>query len=519
VHVSNAPAKDLVYDEKSSGGQKGEGHEPIRLRGGGGAGGKSDAESESSQDLIITRKGQILAEGSARDVSRTMLKELCIKVEKVVEEKPSVKEKEKERDRRGKSNNKREGQHKAKQRVEDSDFGEELPGGDGNSSSEGRSRSQTRDPKEKEIEEKDRERDTKRRCNNNKELEKEIKLLHEKKILRMTGKELTESLGIKPEQYTAEAEQQPTADIFNRLREAQTHILQVEKTSGNLKSTHQSALKINANLTLGLIEALRTRIDGNTEVETLRKRQEEQEESFKKMEEEMKKMRETIDIVLSTAETERRKAEYYQDLLQRVSEQKEELEKQLQLAREEQRLSCWEPGPEPMEIGEVEEIGVPATTTDKKKVKKEKEREEGGKEAPPILNPRITIEEELKTYPWIRPSIKGVSTIMEDKPHTGGKLRIVENRKVDVRTMTNEKGQQVAAPIIKKVNQIVKAKEAKIAKRDDEKRRMRDKPKMTRAKRQEKKIANKGIRTATRWSWYPVRRRRSRRGSPRRSNT
>jgi len=113
---------------------------------------------------------------------------------------------------------------------------------------------------------------------------------------------------------------------------------------------------------------------------------------------------------------------------------------------------------------------------------REKEREEGGKETPPTPNPRITTEEELKTYPWIRPSIKGITTIMEDKPHTGGKLRIVENRKVDVRTMTNEKGQQVAAPIIKKVNQIVKAKEAKMAKRDDEKRRMRDKPKNDKGK-------------------------------------
>jgi len=58
----------------------------------------------------MTRKGQILAEGSAKDGTRTILKELCIKVEKM-EEKPSVKEKEKERDRRGRSRS----SHKAKQ--------------------------------------------------------------------------------------------------------------------------------------------------------------------------------------------------------------------------------------------------------------------------------------------------------------------------------------------------------------------------------------------------------------------
>jgi len=259
--------------------------------------------------------------------------------------------------------------------VKDSDSGEELPEKDGNSSGEERSRSQTRDPKEKEIEEEDGERAAKKRCDSldrleklkrgpgrppttgeyvgmkeaqielNMEREKELKLLHEEKILRMNSKEITESLGTEPEKYAEEAEHQPTADIINRLREAQTHILQVQKSSSNLKGTHQNALKVSASLTLGLIETLRTRIDENTEVETLRKRQEEQEESFKKMEEEMKKMRETIDIILSTAETERKKAEHYQELLQRVSEQKEELEKQLQLAREEQRLSCWEPGP------------------------------------------------------------------------------------------------------------------------------------------------------------------------------
>jgi len=182
----------------------------------------------------------------------------------------------------------------------------------------------------------------------NKERDKELRLIHEEKILRLTGKEMVESLGTEPEKYAAEAEHQPTADIINRLRETQVHILQVQRTSGNLKGSHQGALKVNASLTLGLIEALRTRIDENTEVEILRKKQEEQEESFKKMEEELKKMREIINIVQLTTETERRKAEHYQKLLQREKEKKEDLERQLQLAREEWRLGCWEPEPEPI---------------------------------------------------------------------------------------------------------------------------------------------------------------------------
>jgi len=49
---------------------------------------------------------------------------------------------------------------------------------------------------------------------------------------------------------------------------------------------------------------------------------------------------------------------------------------------------------------------------------------------------------------------------MEDKPLAGGKPRILENKRVDVRTMTNEKGQRIAAPIREKVDRSVKAKQA-----------------------------------------------------------
>jgi len=52
---------------------------------------------------------------------------------------------------------------------------------------------------------------------------------------------------------------------------------------------------------------------------------------------------------------------------------------------------------------------------------------------------------------------------MEDKPQTRGKPTIIENKKVDIRTMTNEKGQRIAAPIREKIDRSVKAKQAQTA--------------------------------------------------------
>jgi len=49
-----------------------------------------------------------------------------------------------------------------------------------------------------------------------------------------------------------------------------------------------------------------------------------------------------------------------------------------------------------------------------------------------------------------------------EEPLAGGKPKIVENRRVDIRTMTNEKGQKMAAPIRDKLAKSLKAKEEKI---------------------------------------------------------
>jgi len=177
-------------------------------------------------------------------------------------------------------------------------------------------------------------------------------------------------------------------------------------------------------------------------------------------------MREIVEIVQLTAESERRNAEYYRELLEKEKEKKENLEQQLQQARRAQMMSSWEP--EPMEIGEME-TGAPAETTaerEAKEVKRGEEREEGGNETPPTYNPRITTEEELRQNPWLRPPIKGVITNMEEITQARGKPRIIDNKRVDIRTLKNEKGQKIAAPIRDKLVQSLKAKEEMKTARD-----------------------------------------------------
>jgi len=188
----------------------------------------------------------------------------------------------------------------------------------------------------------------------NTELEKQNKLKHEEKIMKMTGKEIIESLGMVPKNYTEEAENQPTSDLINKVREVQTHILQVQRSSSNLKGTHQGALKAGASLTLGYVEALRTRMEGsgnnNAEMEILREKLKKQEEALRKMKEEVDGMRGMIEVAFRTAEgervkaeTERRNAEYFRDLLEREMDKKEDLERQLRIAKQDLTTSCWEP--------------------------------------------------------------------------------------------------------------------------------------------------------------------------------
>jgi len=94
----------------------------------------------------------------------------------------------------------------------------------------------------------------------NKAKEAELRLLQEEKIAKMSG---TEVLGLNKtvdvEEVTAEAEQTPTADIINKIRELQAEVTRVSKTSSNLKRTSQNTLNISAGRTVGLIKALRTR--------------------------------------------------------------------------------------------------------------------------------------------------------------------------------------------------------------------------------------------------------------------
>jgi len=411
VCTNNAPAKGFAHDEKSEG-RKGEGHEPIRLRGGGGVEGESDEELESSQDLVLTTNESrvTVAKGSANEAAKALkLREVRVSVnKKEVEGRPPTKEEEES----GRDKKARE------QRIMAPDSGEESPEGGDSSSCEERSRSKTRNPKRKETEkEKEEREDSKERRERLEQLERKIKgrgrppttgeykgmkdaqaelnaeigkrnkLMHEEAILRMTGKEMVEASGTEPSRFAEEAENLPTADLINSLREAQTHILRVQRSSSNLKGEHQGALKASTNMTLGYLKALRTRMDGsanNAEMEILREKQKEQKESLRKMKEELDRMREILEVVQRTAEQERvnaetarRNSEYFRELLEREKEKKEDLERQPRMARHELMTSCWETVP--MVTEEVRETGVPALDTEKMEAEREQERDEGGK--------------------------------------------------------------------------------------------------------------------------------------------
>jgi len=108
------------------------------------------------------------------------------------------------------------------------------------------------------------------------------------------------------------------------------------------------------------------------------------------MKEELDRMREILEVVQRTAEQERvnaetarRNSEYFRELLEREKEKKEDLEKQLRMAKQELMTSCWEP--EPMETEEVGETGVPALDMDTERIEAEREkgREGGGKKPLP----------------------------------------------------------------------------------------------------------------------------------------
>jgi len=450
VLTLNAPAKDLGRD------QEGKWGEPVRLKGG--AGGGSDEESISSQELTVMRKGMVVVEGNAKVVSQT-IGGLHSDTEKEKEE--SVRRREKERDRedlqvrtcrkrrREKSSRPAKGQGK----DSDSDSGEdpdEVRGG--SSGNEGRSRSATRDKRDTEGEEVTEVRPN-LRCSSldrpkknkgpgrppttgdyvklwkeqdrlNEKMRERNRLIYEEKILRMTGKEMMEATKMKEEDLRTEMEHQPTGDLVNRLREAQMSILQVEKSSGNLKGTHQSALKVAAITTLAILETLRNRADGNgsEEVKILQRRQKESEELLKdmqenkrKQEEKLEEMRGKVEEALITAETERRKAERYRNQLEVTVQKREELERQLQ-------MSCWEPvtAPEPMEVGEAVTM-EPLVTKRGIEVEREgmEERKEEGTPPPDTLDTKITTKEEMERYPWIRPARKGIEEVLRDEPIPG----------------------------------------------------------------------------------------------------
>jgi len=140
--------------------------------------------------------------------------------------------------------------------------------------------------------------DVKRKVND--EREREIQLEREQQNFELAeALELLKKGHLFPEE-TAE-ETAPTADIANEAqRKAQAEVVRISKTSSNLKGDLQRALRVNASLTMGLVDVLRTRAESTGErtgeeevrrlreqVEKLSKVQESIDEKFNALKEEL----------------------------------------------------------------------------------------------------------------------------------------------------------------------------------------------------------------------------------------
>jgi len=168
------------------------------------------------------------------------------------------------------------------------------------------------------------------------------------------------------------------------------------------------------------------------------------------MEQRMQEMQEALRRANETAEAERARAEGYLRLLEKEKTEKEERERSIAASymaeiqeiksklawmQRSQKLEGWD---EPMEIGEETNTKV------KKDEWAEKHRNKEKEEFPPLPKRLEATEEELKEFPVKRPSIQG-------------KVKILEDRPIDILTEKNEKGNMVALPIRKMVTKIKEA--------------------------------------------------------------
>jgi len=137
---------------------------------------------------------------------------------------------------------------------------------------------------------------------------------------------------VNTEEVTPRRRRRTLLPIISKIREMQAEVLRVAKSSTNLRRTHQNLLNIAAGYTVGLIDALRIRIDriqdisGQEEIQALKR---EQESLRKNMVERVNGMEEALQKVFLTAELEKQKADHHLNLLIETTREKEELLRQL----------------------------------------------------------------------------------------------------------------------------------------------------------------------------------------------
>jgi len=134
----------------------------------------------------------------------------------------------------------------------------------------------------------------------NEERERELRLEREVSIFSTEeALDLLKKGRLFPEDHIEEAKLNPTADIASRVREAQVEIIRISKISDNLKSDLQRAFRVQAALTMGLVDVFRTRADTNGQ-----RTREEEVRRLRKQVEKLSKAQESIDEKINTMKSE-----------------------------------------------------------------------------------------------------------------------------------------------------------------------------------------------------------------------
>jgi len=153
-----------------------------------------------------------------------------------------------------------------------------------------------------------------------------------------------------------------------------------------------------------------------------------------RMEEKTKEMEEALNRALQVAESERARADHHLNLLLQTTNERDQLRAQVR-AMEDAEKRWWANTPiEPMEVVEVVDNRPPSPFP----IATPREIREEGKRPP------LPTEEERRANPIRRPALKG-------------KVKIVEDRPIDIMTETNERGERAASPLRRLVSGIAAA--------------------------------------------------------------